>query len=488
MKARAAALFTLVGILAAAIVFVLGDGADAKPQPGFLPAFEDTYPAAIGSRIDSCVLCHNIVGDEYKLNDYAKQWKEDENFTAINNLDADDDGYTNIVEINAHTFPGNAADNPSTVTTTTTVPGATTTTAAPGSGGAIYQANCASCHGGNGGNLLGRSLTLSRITSVVTSGTSGMPGFSGSLSSGEIQTVSQWLFDLNSAPTTTTTTAPGTPPPPPPNGSALFATSCAGCHGSGGGDLAGTTLSRTQLVNTITNGTTGGMPPYSSTYNATQIGAIADYILSLTPPATTTTTTLPGTPPPSPPSGATVYTNNCAACHGANGGNLVGRTITSSQIATAVNNGTTGMPGFSTKLSKAEIDAVISYVAGKTSSTTTTTAPGSPPPSGSSVFSTNCAACHGASGGDLVGHSLTDTQLSSAVVDGKGASMPAFGSRLDSAQINAVVAYLSALRSGSSTPAGLVGGVDGTSLYVKWLIGFQRGVMVASRFQLGFPA
>jgi mono/diheme cytochrome c family protein len=283
-------LLTLVGILAVAIVFVLGDGADAKPT-WLADRFEAAYPAAKGTRIDSCLICHSNL-TSYSKNPFGKAYEEAENFPAIESDDSDGDGYSNIEEIQALTFPGDPTDNPGVATTTTTL-------AVPGTGAAIYQ-------------------------------------------------------------------------------------------------------------------------------------------------------------------------SNCAGCHGANGGNLVGRTITSAQIATAVNSGTTGMPGFSTKLSKAEIDAVVAYVAGKTSSATTTTAPGSPPPRGSSVFATNCATCHGASGGDLVGHSLSDAQLSSAVVDGKGGSMPAFGSRLDSAQITAVVAYLSSLRSGSSTPAGLVGGVDGTSLYVKY--------------------
>lgn len=452
MKARAAALVTLVGILATLIVFVLGDSADAKPQPGFLPKFESTYPAVVGSRIDSCVLCHDIVGNEYKLNPFARQWKEGQDFIAINNLDADGDGFSNLEEINAHTFPGNASDNPNTIVTTTTVPGATTTTAAPGSGGAIYQTNCASCHGGNGGNLLGRTLTLNRITTVVTNGTTGMSGFSGRLTSGEIQTVSQWLFDLNSTPvtTTTTTTLPGTPPPPPPNGSTLFATSCQGCHGANGGDLAGTALSRTQLVSTITNGTTTGMPPFNPTYNSTQIGAIADYLLSLTPPVTTTTTTIPGTPPPPPPSGFSVFTNNCASCHGASGGNLVGRTITSSQIATVVNNGTTGMPGFNTRLSQAERDAVVAYVAGKTSSTTTTTAPGSSPPSGSGdgtvLYVAFCSACHGPHGeggsaGPLAGTTLVRSELISVVGDGQG-TMPGFSDRMNTEEIAAVADFV----------------------------------------------
>ncbi len=51
-------------------------------------------------------------GSEYKLNSYARQWKEDENYVAINNLDADGDGYTNVEEIAAHTFPGKRIRQP----------------------------------------------------------------------------------------------------------------------------------------------------------------------------------------------------------------------------------------------------------------------------------------------------------------------------------------------------------------------------------------
>src|SRR5665811_1215995 len=113
VKTRAAATLTLGAALAFGLMFMLAQGVEAKPQSEFLPAFEATYPGAVGRRIDSCTVCHNIQGTEYKLNPYARQWKEDENFIAINNLDADGDGYANLEEIQAHTFPGNASDNPS---------------------------------------------------------------------------------------------------------------------------------------------------------------------------------------------------------------------------------------------------------------------------------------------------------------------------------------------------------------------------------------
>jgi len=96
-------MLALGAMMALGLLFILARDVEAKNKSEFLPAFEATYPGAVGSRIDSCTVCHNIRGSEYKLNPYAKQWKEDENFVAINNLDADGDGYTNIQEIDAHT-------------------------------------------------------------------------------------------------------------------------------------------------------------------------------------------------------------------------------------------------------------------------------------------------------------------------------------------------------------------------------------------------
>ncbi|MDF1597850.1 MAG: c-type cytochrome [Acidimicrobiia bacterium] len=463
MKARAAAMLTLVGTLVVGSLLVLGEGAAAEDAEDFLPAFRIAYPDAAGTRLDTCSLCHftNSEG-KWDENQFADDFDEaDKDFVAVQNLDSDGDGYTNLQEIQAGTFPGAGADNPATVVTTTTI------AAPPGSGEAIYQANCAGCHGGGGGNLLGRGLTLGQLTTAVANGVTGMPGYTGTLTSSEIILVSQYVLDADGAPAATTTTAPGTPPPPPPDGSALYASKCSACHGSNGGDLVTSTLSHSQLVSATANGTGGGMPPFSGSLTSAEIEAIITFVESIAPP--TTTTTAPGTPPPPPPSGAAVYSANCAACHGASGGDLVGRGLTTSQVSAVTKSGTSGMPGFSSKLTTDEITAVSTYVAGLGSATptTTTTAPGSPPPSGASVWAESCAACHGASGGDLVDHALTDSQLRTVTNNGRG-SMPGFSGRLSTEQINAVVAYLSALRGDSSTSSADPGGVDGTSLYAKY--------------------
>ena len=173
MRARAIASLTLVGTLAIGLLIAFSTGVEAKDKAEFLPAFEAAYPEAVGTRIDSCSLCHftNSEG-KWDENAFADEFEEaDKSFIAIQNLDTDGDGFTNLQEIQAGTFPGVASDNPNTVVTTTTVPGAA------GSGEAIYQSNCASCHGGNGGNLVPTSSNLSQLSNTITNGAPGCPDF-----------------------------------------------------------------------------------------------------------------------------------------------------------------------------------------------------------------------------------------------------------------------------------------------------------------------
>lgn len=98
--------------------------------------FASQYPAASGSRLASCVLCHvngpsagprNAYGTDYANNGHS--------FTAIQNLDSDGDGFSNLEEINALTFPGDASDRPAVASPTPTVtsppPSPTPTTVLP---------------------------------------------------------------------------------------------------------------------------------------------------------------------------------------------------------------------------------------------------------------------------------------------------------------------------------------------------------------------
>lgn len=90
----------------------------ASAQPGDLVLAEGQYPNMLGSRIDTCVLCHtssipslNPFGIDYRANGRSASA-----LVAIQNLDSDGDGFTNLQEINALTFPGNANDIPAAAT------------------------------------------------------------------------------------------------------------------------------------------------------------------------------------------------------------------------------------------------------------------------------------------------------------------------------------------------------------------------------------
>jgi hypothetical protein len=84
--------------------------------------FENTYPGAVGSRIDNCMLCHNTlaggnVANPPDLNVYGLAFSAARNnFTTIESADSDSDTFSNIDEINNKTFPGNASDHPIIVT------------------------------------------------------------------------------------------------------------------------------------------------------------------------------------------------------------------------------------------------------------------------------------------------------------------------------------------------------------------------------------
>ena len=109
--------------------------------------FLATYPDKAGTKLDHCALCHT--GGQYEsrpgqivslgscqwchysygydgsgnivdtLNDYGMDYlvngRDRDAIEAIENLDSDEDGYTNIAEIEDNRFPGNPDDDPSKV-------------------------------------------------------------------------------------------------------------------------------------------------------------------------------------------------------------------------------------------------------------------------------------------------------------------------------------------------------------------------------------
>lgn len=81
-------------------------------RPNYMSAFLDQYNVG-DTRLATCDMCHiNPNGggprDSYGLT-YAENGKD---FVAIEGQDSDGDGFTNIEEINALTFPGDPDDYP----------------------------------------------------------------------------------------------------------------------------------------------------------------------------------------------------------------------------------------------------------------------------------------------------------------------------------------------------------------------------------------
>ena len=99
----------------------------SKPQsglaaPGDLSSAAAKYPNIVGSSLQACDLCHT--SNIPSLNPYGAAYKANGRnsaaFGLIENLDSDGDGFKNIQEISALTFPGNPASFPAVPTPTNT--------------------------------------------------------------------------------------------------------------------------------------------------------------------------------------------------------------------------------------------------------------------------------------------------------------------------------------------------------------------------------
>lgn len=90
----------------------------ASAYGGYLNAFNQQYNTA-GTKLDSCGICHAGPDGGGAVNPYGKAFADAGSFAAIESLDPDNDGFTNIAELNARTFPGDQNDHPATGVTQT---------------------------------------------------------------------------------------------------------------------------------------------------------------------------------------------------------------------------------------------------------------------------------------------------------------------------------------------------------------------------------
>ncbi len=525
------------------VVGVVASGAGAAfAKSSFLGDFNAIYGTG-GTPLDSCALCHPSVP---ALNSYGADWKSNnKSFTAIESRDSDSDGWSNLQEIQALTMPGDAASVPSPPTTTTqppttttqppgtttTSPPNTTTTLPPTSSGPLTfsfdEFSVPSSVDVTGGNVtreikveveVADASSGSNVTAAIQLWANGQLAQTVSRTEeaeddGEVEYEAKFDFTFTQShvprvdwwaivvidgqasqpataatnvtgppPPTTTTQPPGTtttlPPgtttttqPPttstttPPggvDGAAIYAAACAGCHGADGsggygGPVADTSMSLGQVI-AITADGGGGMPGFSSQLSGAEIDAVSAYVLTLggggEPPATTTTTLPPGT---SSGSGAALYRQHCAGCHGVNadggvGGPLVGSSLSFAQQVSVTTHGLGTMPGFSSVLSGGEIESIIRYVQGLGGPGVTTTTVPPDEESGAAIYARLCAACHGGdgsggSGGPIVGSTFHGSSLAGVITDGLG-TMPGFGAQLNDGQLSRLVTFVEALAGG----------------------------------------
>jgi hypothetical protein len=81
--------------------------ATAFAKPAYLAKFKTTYPNA--KALHNCQTCHTATAKTEFARDFAAN---NHDFAAIEGFDSDVDGFTNLVEINAGTQPGNVDSHP----------------------------------------------------------------------------------------------------------------------------------------------------------------------------------------------------------------------------------------------------------------------------------------------------------------------------------------------------------------------------------------
>ena len=156
-----------------------------------------------------------------------------------------------------------------------------------------------------------------------------------------------------------------------------------------------------------------------------------------------------------------LFQNNCAQCHGSDGGGAVGfPNLANSDwqwggdpdsiVATISGGRVAAMPAWLPVIGEQGVDAVVAYVetlSGQQADATLAA-------SGKTIFETNCAACHGMDGKGMAAvgaPNLTDNvwlyggdaaTLKETVTKGRAGQMPAFQDKLGEQRVRLLAAYV----------------------------------------------
>ena len=95
------------------LFLVAGVNGRAYAFPAYWNSFRTTYPAAALALASDCRICHVSPSGGGTRTSYGNAYRTANfSFSAIEPLDSDSDGYTNIVEITAITWPQDATSHP----------------------------------------------------------------------------------------------------------------------------------------------------------------------------------------------------------------------------------------------------------------------------------------------------------------------------------------------------------------------------------------
>ncbi|HEX9118410.1 MAG TPA: hypothetical protein VGA61_20255 [Anaerolineae bacterium] len=102
-------------IVLAVLAILLQRPQAASATSNYLASARAQYPSMIGTPLDSCNLCHTNAPE---LNSYGAAFQAaGHNFKAIELIDSDGDGYSNLAEIRAGTLPGDRSSRPGAAST-----------------------------------------------------------------------------------------------------------------------------------------------------------------------------------------------------------------------------------------------------------------------------------------------------------------------------------------------------------------------------------
>jgi cbb3-type cytochrome c oxidase subunit III len=286
-------------------------------------------------------------------------------------------------------------------------------------GRSIFLVNCAACHQPTGlgggpypplaGNPDVNQVDSAALIQTVLNGRTGpitvngtqyggnMPSWRGQLSDAEIAAVLTYVRSAwhNSGPAVSEDQVAAARAPEALSGAALFAAKCSTCHQAlGQGTDTYPPLARNPVVTAadpsamiavIVNGRTGSLTVNGKTFNGrmptwkgqltdADIASVATYVRSSwgnnASPVTEQQVAAAGSPV-SAEVGASVFSKNCSACHGANGTGGIGPALAgnprvsianSTPMLTTIVQGRNQMPSWRGQLSAGDIAAVATFV------------------------------------------------------------------------------------------------------------------------------